>query len=242
LNPTSGSNVRTDNEPSLLLDFEVINPNGARKLLFKKNDNDSFGLSLKKFFLRPIMRMLAKQHIVSLFETRLSGFQEAKDFIATARQNSSWGKGVKASEVKKIIARASLRGYELKNPQDREWSDTTINNIITEYLNDQGNLAVELSRLLAEENLPETGLQALMQYAANQDATLSVRDNAPILALMRHIGKVEDRQKSTLPAAFNEKISKIFEDYVAQYEAAKAEGNFVEIKSVTGLSSRNLRN
>ena len=242
MNPTSGSNVRTDNEPSLLLDFEVINPNGARKLLFKKNDNDSFGLSLKKFFLRPIMRMLAKQHIVSLFETRLSGFQEAKDFIATARQNNSWGQGVKASEVKKIIARASLRGYEFKNPQERGWSDTTINNIVTEYLNDQGNLAVELRRLLAEENLPETGLQALMQYAANPDATLSVRDNEPILALMRHIGKVEDRYKLTLPGAFNEKISKIFEDYVAQYEAAKAEGNFVEIKNITGLSSRDLRN
>jgi hypothetical protein len=236
LNPTSASNVRTDNEPSLLLDFEVTNPNGARKLLFKKNDNNSFGLLLKKFFLRPIMRMLAKQHIVSLFETSLSGFQEAKDFIATARQNNSWGQGVKASEVKKIISRASLRGYELKNPQDRGWSDTTINNIVTEYLNDPGNLADELRRLLAEENLPETGLQALMQYAANPKTILSVRDNAPILALMRHIARVEDRHKSTLPTAFNEKISAVFENYDARYEAAKAEGNFVEIKNVTGLS------
>ncbi len=75
-----------------------------------------------------------------------------------------------------------------------------------------------------------------MQYAANPDATLSVRDNAPILALMRHIARVEDRHKSTLPNAFNEKISAVFENYDARYEAAKVEGNFVEIKNVTGLS------
>ncbi len=54
------------------------------------------------------MRMLAKQHIVSLFETQLSGFQEAKDFIATAKQNNSWGTGVKASRGQKNHRQSQL--------------------------------------------------------------------------------------------------------------------------------------
>lgn len=133
-----------------------------------------------------------------------------------------------------------MRGYELKSPQDRGWSDTTINHIVTEYLNDQGNLQDELRRLLAEECLPETGLQALMQYDASPDASLSVHDNAPILTLMRHLGAVEERHKSTLPSSFSERISEVFENYDARYAAVKSAGNFVENKNFTELPSCNL--
>ena len=230
MNSLRSNHTRTDNGPSLLMDFAIISPHGTQKLLFKKNDNDSIGLTLKKFFLRPFMRMQARQHIVSMFEAKLSGFEEAKEFVKSVKQNNGWGKGVNAGKVQEIIAHAALQGFNLRT--EIASSDITFNNIVKEYLDVRGNLKKELTRLLDKHKISESGLEELMDYEEHPNKRLSIPDNNKILKLMSNIEIMKGKEGLQLPAVFFEKIGAVFDSYNARHDVAliAAKANRFEIK------------